>query len=459
MGVCLGIGNGRSIVICGLLTGAVCISESTHAQGWKLATNLTVKAAVTASETYDDNVYILNSRPNPDVNPPSGFTISEPNKESFVTTVTPSLALDYRPSTAFTAILSYAPEIATYHCAHSEDHVTHRGVYNFSGRIQELTYESLNSVTWIDGSDSSYITIRPGDCRCIGGIPLRDRREALIFKDGLTLTIPAQKWFFRPVARIYFHDFQTAQYANLAVNRTSYIYDNFIDRWDVNGGLDIGYKALRNTKLVVGYRYGHQHQGTVPTEVPSGSGNVVIRSSPYDNDYQRILFGIEGTPFSWLKLAVLAGPDFRNWNESTPAGFNRGEVLWYIDGTATLTPTTNDTFTVRITRYEQPAFTSQSVYQDVKYDVVWRHKITSHFTAGAGFTAYLGDWQAPVHRTDWIYTPSVMASYAFSPHFSAEASWSYDNAKSRVPTGPNAPYSKGREFTRNLVSLAVNYSF
>ena len=459
MGSCIGIGNCRRIAICGLLTGAVFIGRATHAQGWQLATNLTLKVAVTASETYDDNVFILNTKPYPYIVPPTGFTISEPNVSSPVTTITPSLALNYKPCTAFAAMLSYSPEIVTYHCAQSEDHVTHRGVYNFSGKIQDVTYESLNNVTYIDGSDSGYITIRPGDCRCVGGIPLRDRRDALIFRDGLRVTFPVKQWFLRPVTSIYFHNFMTAQYANLAVNKTNYLYDNFIDRWDVNGGLDIGYEAFHNTKLVVGYRYGHQHQGTVPTEVPSGSGNVVIQSSPYDNDYQRVLFGFEGNPFSWLQFAVLAGPDFRSWNYATPTGFDRDEVLCYADGVITLTPTKNDTFALRVTRFEQPAYTSQSMYQDIKYNVLWRHKFTSQFTAAAGFTAYYGDWQPPVDRKDWIYTPTVIASYAFNSHFSAEASWLYDNAISCVPTSPSAPYSPGREYTRNLVSLGVNYTF
>jgi hypothetical protein len=115
--------------------------------------------------------------------------------------------------------------------------------------------------------------------------------------------------------------------------------------------------------------------------------------------------------------------------------------------------------TFRATRYEQPAFTSQSMYEDIKYDLTWRHKFTAKFTAGAGLTFYIGDWQAPVSREDWILTPSVMASYAFNPHLMGEIAWSYDSAESQVSTSPRAPYSKGRDFTRNLVSLGLKYTF
>ena len=429
-----------------LLAGIFFCAGVIPAQAWQLGSNTTFKAGLTLKETYDDNVYILDTAPDPTITPPTGFTISKANQESFVTSVTPSLALDYRPCSAFAAKLSYAPDVVWYHSASSEDHVTHRGAINFGGRINDVTYESPNSITWIDGSDSTYITIRPGDCRCIGGIPLRDRRDAVIFKDGLKVTIPAGKWFFRPVFSAYIHDFQTKQFPN--TNSSLFIYDNFVDRWEVNGGMDIGYEAFANTKLVVGYRYGHQQQG-----------EYLGTPSPFCNDYQRFLLGIEGMPASWLKLAALAGPDVRDWCGKTVPGFDRDELLCYIDASATILPTKNDTIALRVTRYEQPAFTSPSVYEDIKYDLTWRHKFTDQFTAGAGFTAYLGDWQGPVDREDWIYTPSVMGSYAFNSHVTAEVSWSYDDAVSDVPNSPSAPYSKGREFTRNLVSLAIKYTF
>jgi hypothetical protein len=426
----------------GMLTAALAAAG----QGWQLSSNVTLKADLTLKETYDDNVFILDTKPDPAITPPAGVTVSEPHKASLVTTVIPGLALHYQPCDGFGAAISYAPEFTWYHSAHSEDYVAHRGAINFSGRIGNVTYEWLNGVTWIDGSHLGYYTIRPGDCRCVGGIPLRDRRDAAIYRNSFRVTLPAGHWFFRPVVNAYVHDFQTEQRPNLTP--TQYIYDNFVDRWDVGGGLDIGYEAFAKTKLVVGYRYGHQHQG-----------RLLGVASRYSNDYQRWLLGVEGAPFSWLKLAVLAGPDLRNWGDSPPAGFHRDEVLYWMDGTVTVLPTRADTVTFRATRFEQPAFTSQSVYEDIRYDLTWRHKFTDKFTAGAGFTFYIGDWQAPVNREDWILTPGVLASYAFNAHLVGEAAWSYDSAESQVPNSPSAPYAEGRNFTRHLVSLALKYTF
>ena len=74
-------------------------------------------------------------------------------------------------------------------------------------------------------------------------------------------------------------------------------------------------------------------------------------------------------------------------------------------------------------------------------------------TAVAGFKVYGGDWQPPVNREDWIYTPSAMLSYAFNKHLNADLSYSYDRAVSE------APNTQGREFTRHIVSLGLKCSF
>jgi hypothetical protein len=437
----------RACLLC--LAILIVSAHGASAQGWQLSDKLTLKADLTLKETYDDNVYILDTPPNPALTPPAGYTIREPEVGSFVTSITPNLLLTYKPCAEFTATVSYAPEFTWYASAHSEDYVAHRAAINFSGKMNEVSYEWLNSAVWIDGSDMGLMTMRPGDIAAVGGIPLRDRRDAAIYRDSFKLTIPVGKWFFRPVFTSYVHDFQTRQIAN---NSTEFVYSNYIDRWDVSGGMDIGYEVFDNTKLVAGYRYGHQNQGSVPNSAG------VITESPYINNYQRFLLGAEGAPAPWVKLAVLAGPETRDWQRATPAGFDRGETLWYVDAQVTLLPTKQDTITFKMTRYEQPAFTSQSVYEDIKYDLVWRHKFSDKFTVGAGMTLYIGDWQDPVLRDDWIYTPSLMASYAFSPNLTVDASWSYDNAVNQVTSTPTN-YANGREFTRNLVAASLKYTF
>jgi len=412
-------------------------------------TNLTWNADCTVKETYDDNVYIQDVVPNPAnvaAAEAAGYHPVQAGKSSFVTTFVPRFGLNYQPCIGFNATIGYAPEIALYTSAEGEDYITHRVTLNFTGKIKDATWELLNSPTFIEGSTVGPVFARPEDVPAIGGIPLRDRREQFVFRNTFRVTIPVGNWFIRPVATSYYHDFLTDQRRETA--ETMYYYENYVDRQDVNGGLDVGYDVGKKTYVVLGYRYGQQDQG-----------DLLGERSVYNSKYDRVLAGVEGSPVSWLKLNMSLGPEFRRFDPGAPSSFNRSELLCYADASATVLPTKADTVSLRWTRFEQPAFSSQSVYEDIKYDLSWRHKFCGQFTAGAGFTAYVGDWQTPVNRNDWIYTPSVSASYNFNRHLSADASWAHDIVQSKVPVGPLAPYADGREWSRNLVSLAVKYVF
>ena len=80
--------------------------------------------------------------------------------------------------------------------------------------------------------------------------------------------------------------------------------------------------------------------------------------------------------------------------------------------------------------------------------------------ADAGFTLYIGDWQDPAMRDDWIYTPSLSVTYAFNKHLTTEFAYSHDDAESYTPNDKIAGGSGcGREFTRNLISLGIKYTF
>jgi hypothetical protein len=412
-------------------------------------TNVTWNADLTLKETYDDNVYLQDIQPAPAnvaAAAAAGLHAVPAGKSSFVTTLLPHFTMSYKPEAEFNVTVGYAPEIALYTSAEDEDYIAHRGTLNFSGKCENVTWELLNSATFVEGSAVGPTFARPDDVPAIGGIPLRDRREQFFFRNGFRLTLPFGKWFVRPVVASYDHDFMTHQRTSVTTN---YYYENYIDRQDVNGGVDAGYDVGKKTFLVLGYRYGHQDQGEL----------LGVRS-PYNSTYHRVLAGVEGAPVKWLKLNVQLGPEFRRFDPGTAAGFNRNEVLCYADASATVIPTKADTVSLRWTRFEQPAFSSQSVYEDIKYDLAWRHKFCDQFTAGAGFTVYVGDWQTPVNRNDWIYTPSAMASYTFNNHLSAEFAWSYDWVQNKVSTSaPGAAWADGREFTRNLVSLAVKYAF
>lgn len=382
-------------------------------------------ASVAVKEGYDDNVFLQDNT-------------YLAHRRSMVTSFTPSVALGYQEFSEFKASVSYAPEASLYHSFSSENNIAHRGTLNLGGKSDNYVWDINNLFLGIDGSDigPTFDVAHGGDVPAIGGIPLRDRRDAFVYRNSSRFTRNFGKLFVRPVFTAYVHDFQTQQSAAAG-------YVNYIDRTDVNGGLDAGYEVCPKTSLVLGHRYGSQRQG-----LRLGTG------SPYCSTYHRALAGVEGSPTDWLKLNALAGPDFRDfYMGNLPAGFDRNELLWWVDASAVLIIGKNDTLTALVTRYEQPAFTSQSVYEDIVYSLVWRHQFNDKLTANAGMRMYEGDWQAPVNRDDVIYTPSLGVTYAFNKHLTADLAWSYDAVNSEVPN------TTGREFTRNLVSLSARYSF
>lgn len=410
------------------------ISSPGWAQGWQLATNLTLKAELSLKETFDSNVYLQDSAPDPTI-----LNAAQPFQESLVTTVTPRLALDWKPMPEFALAVSYAPEMARYHDEPSENYIAHRGAVTFSGKVGMVQWEQFNTMNYIDGNHLGLTFGGPGGPPAIGGIPLRDRRDALIYRNGFRAYHPHGNWFFRPVAWSYVHDFRTEQR-----NPAAYPgYQNYLDRNDLSAGVDIGYKAFRDAYLVCGYRYGFQDETPLPW-------NPIH----YSNHYHRFVFGLEGKITDWLKVAGVAGPDYRSFNSNhTPQGFEDFHTRLYYDVSLSLLPTKADTVTLLCRQYEQPAFGAASVYEDITWEVTWRHQFARGWAASSGFRAYIGDWLAPVSREDWIYTASAAISYVRDQHLSGELSYSYDSAESQVPA------TAGREFRRHLVSLSAKYAF
>jgi hypothetical protein len=412
------------------------ISLTGWAQGWQLATNLSLKADLALKEAFDSNVYLQDVTP---ANP----NAAQPFQESMVTTLTPRLALDWKPMTEFNLAVSYAPEFAWYHAEPGENYVAHRGALTFSGKVGIVQWEQFNTVNYIDGSHEGLTFGGPGGPPAIGGVPIRDRRDALIYRNGFRAYHPHGNWFFRPVAWSYIHDFRTDQR-----NPATYPgYQNYLDRNDLSAGIDIGYKALPQAYVLVGYRYGFQN------ETP-----VSWSPTHFSNRYHRFVLGLEGKLTEWLKVTGVVGPDYRSFhNNHTSQGFDDYHTTLYYDASIGLLPTKADTVTFLFRQYEQPAFGAASVYEDITWEVSWRHQFEGGLAVSTGMRAYIGDWLAPVSREDWIYTPSATISYVRDRHLSGDLTYSYDSAESKVMN--SVLNTSGREFRRHLVSLAVKYAF
>jgi hypothetical protein len=426
----------NTIVRAGAALGLAGVATSLCAQGWALSSNVTLRAELTLKETFDNNVFLQNDEPS------AALTNAvRPYRRSFVTSVAPRLALDWKPMQEFQLAAAYAPEVVRFHSEPSENHVAHRANLTFSGQVGIVQWEQFNTLTWIDGSREGLtfgITNRAGQlvgAPAIGGIPIRDRRAALVYRNGFRALHAHGDWFFRPVAWSYVHDFQTRQR-----NRPG--YQNYVDRNDFTVGMDVGYRALPSAYVVVGYRYGFQQEPSYPWS-----------DIHYSNDYHRFVLGLEGRLTDWLRIVGVVGPDYRDFNPHVPSGFDDHHTRLYYDASAVVQAGKNDAITLTARQFEQPAFGAPSVYEDITWEISWRHRFSSAFSLSAGFRAYGGDWLPPVKRDDWIYTSSVGVSWSPQPRLSAELNHSYDWVESRVPD------TEGREFTRHLITLAVKYAF
>ncbi len=336
-------------------------------------------------------------------------------------------------------LAGYAVEAVAYDGHSSENHIIHRASLDFSGDSGDTSWELLNSTMWIDGDsegplfDSMAI---PG----IGGVPLRDRRDATVLRSGFKLTRHIGRWFLRPTASVYHHDFHTRQ--RPADFLSGSVYENYVDRREAGAGLELGYEVADKLWLVAAARVGRQRQGT-----------LLGAASPYGNKHLRLLAGVEGAPLPWLKLNILAGPDWRDWRHGTPAGLDRSKDHLHLNASLSISPTESDVITLGAVRFLQPAFASQSMYEDVSYEITWRHSFGDAFSATAGFKAYGAEWLRPARCRDWIFTPSASLSYRHDEHLGIDLSYLCDRADCRVPG------SGLREYTRHLVWLGLKHTF
>lgn len=113
---------------------------------------------------------------------------------------------------------------------------------------------------------------------------------------------------------------------------------------------------------------------------------------------------------------LFIAPDGRNFNHFTPPGFDPDPVLLFVASSVVITLNQRDNLILTIKQFEQPAFGTPSACQDITSDVAWRHAFNDKLALTAGFRAYGGDWEPPVMREDWIFTPSAALSYKHNTH-------------------------------------------
>lgn len=425
--------------------------------------------SISTKESYDDNVYLsgTDSSKYPagiDLSrAPAGVAVGLKNKPSFVTTVSPKIGINFAPllgdQKVFQVLsLGYSPDFVNYAGKPTESYNAHRLALGVKGKAGDVSFSLDNGLNAIDGS--RFGPIFPGGLNSAYATgTLRERRNQYQDRNTVTIQYDQEKFFIRPTSSLLYYDLRTAQLTRAQAGGLAG-YQNYADRYDLNGGADVGYKVTPQFAATVGYRYGTQYQ-----EKYSHAIDALGLSS--SSDYQRILFGFEGKPFSWLDAKLQIGPDIRKYGPNAAVA-NRDVLAYYGEASLTATITPKDSVSFKYKQYQWVSSTGRAPYFDSSFDLNYRRKLTSKLTLDLGAKFAESDYtsgldatrlprtKAPNPRDDSQTTFSGGLAYAFNPYASVNIAYAFDAGRNLQKGIAN---DSTREFEHNLVTVGANFKF
>ena len=417
-------------------------------------------------EGYDDNVLLVAGR-TPGLSPQS----------SWITTLSPKVGIDLvpllgRPTIWQTLSLTYAPDFNIYRDASSESYNAHKLASSIKAKGNDWSFAFDHAFLFNDGSSAAptFALNQTGPSadqldkyrNIYSTAAVRERRRQIQDRATVSLQYDLGKVFLRPTASLLDYDLITAWHNN---GSAPYLgYQNYVDRSDVNGGTDVGYKVTKGLAVTLGYRYGHQYQQAFPTAVDSSIMNGAQEQS--SNDYQRILAGLEGHPWKWLNVKLAGGPDFRDYNPAA-AVFNHHPTKFYGEAQLTATITTNQTLTFNYKQWQWVSSVGKVPYYESTYGLTYHANLTRQLGLDLGGKLANSDYtmgnnvsgNAPSLHNDSMLTLSGGLSYAFNRNFSVSLAYANDFGRNNAKDLPAAFQRDYRNFEHQTVFLAAAYKF
>jgi len=406
-------------------------------------------------ESHDDNLLLVADK-----------TPGMSAQASWITTISPKVGFNFAPllgtqKTLQTLSLVYAPDFALYHDASSENYNAHKLANVIKGKTGDFSFALDNAFLFNDGDSAAPIYALGQGAAAeqadknrsafATGAP-RERRKQIQDRATVVLQYDVDKFFIRPTASLLFYDLMTDWHKSSVAPYKG--YQNYVDRADVNGGLDLGCKVTTDLAVTVGYRYGHQYQ--------QAFGPAVDATNQSSSDYQRILLGLEGKPWKWLTVKLAGGPDFRDYNSSAPMN-DHHPVCYYGEAslTAAITGTQSLSFTHKYWRWV--ASTGKYAYTDSSYALAYHWNATKQLGFDLSAKYAEGDYTEATDsqclRDDAMYSLSAGVGYAFTSHFSASLTYGYDLGRNQQDNLPASGYASYRDFDHQLVSLGAQWKF
>jgi hypothetical protein len=443
-----------AVAIASAQSNAPSIRDTTTKPAWLTDVSLGVK------ESYDDNVLSVSGN-------------SLPEQSSWVNTVSLKVGVDLAPVLASggaiqTFSLVYQPDRVTYAQHSEESYTAHRFNTTLKGKSGAFTFSLDNAFLYNDGDKlaPTYALNQLSGAAAdqndkyrnnYAHGTARERRNQIQDRYTILVQYNTGNFFVRPVSSLIFYNLNTDLFNTSSAPYKG--YQDYIDRYDLNGGVDLGYKLVPGLAFTLGYRDGHQHQDRFSPGINSDQHSS-------SNNYQRVLAGLEGKPAGWLSVKLAAGPDFRDFNPSAPIS-DLHTTRFYGEATATATLPENQSLTFNFKQWVFVSSTGLVPYDDITYSLAYHWNATRQLGFDLGAKYLEGNYtlgndiagSAPSLRDDLEYEASAGVSYTIIPHLIASATYVYDDGRNGL-RGLAQTYAPAyRNFKRQVVGLGLQYRF
>lgn len=411
-------------------------------------------------ESYDDNVLLVSGK---GLKPVASWV----NDLSFKVGINIADLLG-SPAEIKTFTFAYAPERVWYSHDSQEDYTAHRFITTLKAKSGDWSVGADESFVYVDGSKLAEFyalnqlsgaaanqndKYRNNYAHSVA----RERRNQDQDRYSVFVQYDQPDFFFRPVSSLTFYKLNTYLFNSSAAPYLG--YQNYVDRYDVNVGADLGYKAAPNIAFTLGYRDGYQNQAELPTYISSDHHYS-------SNHYQRVLVGLEGKPESWLTAKLAVGPDFRDYNPNTPIN-DLHTTRFYGEGVLTATLPQNQTLSLTYKQWYFVASTGFAPYEDISYGLAYHWNATPEWSLDLGAKYLEANYtlgndvagSAPSLRDDLDYAFSAGITYNITKNLAASVAYNFDDGRNGL-SGLAAKYQANyRDFLHDVTTFGLTYKF
>jgi hypothetical protein len=415
-----------------------------------------------AKESYDDNVLGVSGL---------GLAVQNSWVDDFAAKIGVNFVPLLPPGGDITALsLVYAVDRATYTQVSSEDNTQNKFNGLFKGKVDDFSWSFDDAFLYVDGNKQAptYAENQLGATAAgsnqndkyrnnYAHAVARERRDQIQDRYTTFVQYNLGSFFIRPISQLTYYNLDTAVY-NTA-NAPYKGYQDYIDRWDLNYGADLGYQITPKLAFTVGYRDGYQHQDGYSAAINSDLHQA-------SNRYQRVLFGLDGKVTDWLTLKAAAGPDFKDYNADTAINHDR-TTRYFGEGVATFTLPHDQSISLNYKQWFFVSSTGLVPYEDttvgityhVALDPQWGLDIGARYL-DANYTLgndYAGS--APDLRDDGDFGGNVALTYSLTKQFSVGLAFNYDKGENLLNNLAAKYFGGYRNFSHSVTALNIAYKF